>query len=56
MHADLAQSLTKNAAHTISNSPLIHKFLVLGNQSTIHDHANAHCFVKVLDGGLREVR
>jgi len=27
-----------------------------GNQSTIHDHANAHCFVKVLDGGLREVR
>ena len=26
-----------------------------GNQSTIHDHANAHCFVKVLDGGLREV-
>jgi len=27
-----------------------------GNQSSIHDHANAHCFVKVLDGGLREVR
>lgn len=27
-----------------------------GNQSTIHDHANAHCFVKVLAGGLREVR
>jgi hypothetical protein len=26
-----------------------------GNLSTIHDHANAHCFVKVLDGGLREV-
>ena len=26
-----------------------------GNQSTIHDHANAHCFVKVLAGGLREV-
>ena len=26
-----------------------------GNQSTIHDHANAHCFVKVLSGGLREV-
>ena len=42
--------------HTLSNSPLIHKFLALGNQSTIHDHANAHCFVKVLDGGLREVR
>ena len=27
-----------------------------GNQSTIHDHANSHCFVKVLDGTLREVR
>ena len=27
-----------------------------GNSSTIHDHADAHCFVKVLDGGLREVR
>lgn len=27
-----------------------------GNQSTIHDHADAHCFVKVLDGTLREVR
>ena len=26
-----------------------------GNQSSIHDHADAHCFVKVLDGGLREV-
>ena len=26
-----------------------------GNQSTIHDHANAHCFVKVLDGNLKEV-
>lgn len=26
-----------------------------GNQSTIHDHANSHCFVKVLDGTLREV-
>ena len=26
-----------------------------GNQSSIHDHANAHCFVKVLDGSLREV-
>ena len=26
-----------------------------GNQSAIHDHADAHCFVKVLDGGLREV-
>ncbi len=26
-----------------------------GNQSTIHDHANAHCFMKILDGGLREV-
>ena len=26
-----------------------------GNQSTIHDHANAHCFVKVLSGNLREV-
>ena len=27
-----------------------------GNQSSIHDHANAHCFVKVLDGQLREVK
>jgi cysteine dioxygenase len=26
-----------------------------GNQSMIHDHADAHCFVKVLDGDLREV-
>jgi hypothetical protein len=26
-----------------------------GNQSMIHDHADAHCFVKVLDGNLREV-
>lgn len=26
-----------------------------GNQSTIHDHTNSHCFVKVLDGALREV-
>jgi hypothetical protein len=22
----------------------------------IHDHADAHCFVKVLDGNLREVK
>lgn len=27
-----------------------------GNASTIHDHANAHCFVKVLGGGIRETR
>jgi cysteine dioxygenase len=27
-----------------------------GNQSSIHDHANAHCFMKILDGGLREAR
>lgn len=27
-----------------------------GNISSIHDHSDAHCFVKVLDGGLREVR
>ena len=27
-----------------------------GNQSTIHDHADAHCFVKVLSGQLTEVR
>lgn len=27
-----------------------------GNQSMIHDHADAHCFVKVLDGNLREIR
>lgn len=27
-----------------------------GNQSMIHDHANAHCFVKVLEGNLREIR
>lgn len=26
-----------------------------GNQSAIHDHANAHCFVKILEGTLREV-
>lgn len=27
-----------------------------GNQSTIHDHAGAHCFMKVLDGTLKEVQ
>lgn len=27
-----------------------------GNQSCIHDHANAHCFVKVLDGTITETR
>eukprot|EP00095_Tigriopus_kingsejongensis_P012225 maker-scaffold528_size145933-snap-gene-0.31 protein:Tk12225 transcript:maker-scaffold528_size145933-snap-gene-0.31-mRNA-1 annotation:"cysteine dioxygenase type 1" len=27
-----------------------------GNQSAIHDHANAHCFVKIMDGTLRETR
>ena len=26
-----------------------------GNQSSIHDHADAHCFVKDLDGTLKEV-
>ena len=26
-----------------------------GNQSSIHDHADAHCFVKNLDGTLKEV-
>ncbi len=26
-----------------------------GNQSTIHDHADAHCFVKVLAGSVTEV-
>ena len=26
-----------------------------GNQSSIHDHADAHCFVKNLDGVLKEV-
>ena len=26
-----------------------------GNQSSIHDHSDAHCFIKVLDGGLSEV-
>ena len=25
-----------------------------GHGSSIHDHADAHCFVKVLDGTLRE--
>jgi len=27
-----------------------------GHGSSIHDHANAHCFVKVLDGALTETR
>ncbi|GIX88228.1 cysteine dioxygenase type 1 [Caerostris darwini] len=27
-----------------------------GQGSSIHDHANSHCFMKVLDGSLREVR
>jgi len=27
-----------------------------GNQSSIHDHADAHCFVKDLDGTLKETR
>ncbi|EDV29752.1 Cysteine dioxygenase type 1 [Trichoplax sp. H2] len=26
-----------------------------GQGSGIHDHANSHCFVKMLDGGLKEV-
>ncbi|RXG71061.1 Cysteine dioxygenase type 1 [Armadillidium vulgare] len=26
------------------------------HQSTIHDHSNAHCFMKTLDGYLEEVR
>lgn len=26
-----------------------------GNQSSIHDHADAHCFVKDLEGTLKEV-
>ena len=25
-----------------------------GHGSSIHDHANSHCFVKILDGTLRE--
>ncbi len=25
-----------------------------GNGSSIHDHQNAHCFVKMLDGHLKE--
>ena len=25
-----------------------------GHGSSIHDHANAHCFVKILDGDLQE--
>jgi len=27
-----------------------------GNQSSIHDHSDAHCFVKCLKGNLRETR
>jgi len=27
-----------------------------GHMSSIHDHADAHCFMKMLDGTLREVR
>ncbi|XP_054712735.1 cysteine dioxygenase type 1-like [Uloborus diversus] len=27
-----------------------------GQGSSIHDHANSHCFMKMLDGSLREVR
>ncbi|CAG0887529.1 unnamed protein product [Cyprideis torosa] len=27
-----------------------------GHASSIHDHANSHCFMKMLSGGLREIR
>lgn len=27
-----------------------------GQSSTIHDHADSHCFMKVLKGGLREIK
>jgi cysteine dioxygenase len=27
-----------------------------GHMSAVHDHADAHCFMKMLDGSLREVR
>lgn len=27
-----------------------------GQTSAIHDHANSHCFLKVLKGGLMEVK
>lgn len=27
-----------------------------GHSSAVHDHADAHCFMKMLDGNLREVR
>lgn len=27
-----------------------------GHSSAVHDHADAHCFMKMLDGQLKEVR
>lgn len=27
-----------------------------GHSSAVHDHADAHCFMKILDGTLNEVR
>ncbi len=27
-----------------------------GHSSAVHDHADAHCFMKMLDGTLKEVR
>lgn len=27
-----------------------------GHSSAVHDHADAHCFMKILDGALNEVR
>lgn len=27
-----------------------------GQSSTIHDHADSHCFMKVLKGGLTEIK
>lgn len=27
-----------------------------GHSSAVHDHADAHCFMKMLDGQLKEIR
>merc|ERR1712059_225203 len=48
---------TRNLIHTGNdNCNVILMCWPEGSVSPIHDHANSHCFLRVLDGGAKEIR
>ncbi|KAH9218200.1 RmlC-like cupin domain-containing protein, partial [Leptodontidium sp. 2 PMI_412] len=56
-HADPRKQYTRNL---VTEVPGVFNLLLLvwtpGMRSPVHDHAGSHCLMKVLGGGLREVR